>query len=286
MRKLSVALCLGLVAMVVPVASASHPTQMCLDIDPDQASPMSNDDIVDSIWAYPGTTDDDHPSRYEGCGTELSGQDQDWTGVNVDFEITGIRDPDDGDSPSSPDMTCTVAQGAGGCSVYPPSSGGGTQEIRGWIDFDSTDSTVEADTTEGYDEDAEPGEQPEPDATDVAVWMWTHGDPPPEMCKTGDVCWGRVTIDFAPKDNRFSGRIERENGSCGTGTVTLRKKRLGRDRTVDEAVISGSKWEVVLERRVAGRFYAKLSRTKTQSFYTDWPEYPCRGDRSRVLTID
>jgi hypothetical protein len=287
MRKVLFALSsLALTASGMTPASASHPTQICLDVDSDQASPMSNDDVIDSLWAYPGATDADHPPEHQGCVTERTEPGQDWGGTNIDFEVTGVSDPDDSNSPSTPDLTCTVGAGAGGCSVSPPSSSGGSQQIRAWIDFDSADSTVEADTTEGYDEDAEPGEQAEPDATDVAVWMWTHGDPPPAPCGHDEVCWGRVSIKYEPGDHRFHGRIAREHGSCGTGSVTLRKKQSGDSREIFEAQISGQRWEAKFERRVRGRFYATLSRTRTTTFYSDWPRYTCEGDRSPVLKVD
>jgi hypothetical protein len=289
MRKLSVALCLGLalVASSVQAASASHPTQICLDLDPDQAYPMSNDDIIDSVWAYPGATDADHPPQYEGCVTERTSGDQDWTGTNIDFEITGVADPDESDSPATPDLTCSVGQGGGGCAVQPPSSAGGEQTIRGWIDFDMNNTTVEADTSEGYDEEMDPGDQGEPDATDVALWTWTHGDPPPDMCGPDEVCWGRITIgsEHGSHPRVFWGRIKRESGACGLGKVTLWKKRPGADRKMIVAESSDRTWEAVLEEAVSGRFYAKLSKTTTNTFYSDWPRYPCAGDRSRVIRV-
>jgi hypothetical protein len=285
MRKLSVVLSLGLVAMVVPAASASHPTQICLDLDPEHSQAISNDDIVDSVWAYPGATDDDHPSRYEGCGTERTGEDQDWGGANIDFEVTGVRDPDDSDSPESPDMTCTVQPGSGGCSIDPPASGGGAQAIRGWIDHDSVDHTVEADVSEGVDESAQPGAS-EPDTTDVVSIEWTHRDPPPSPCGDDAECWGRVTIEYQARDHQFLGKIRRESGACDTGVVTLWKKRPGRDHNVADALSSDRYWEVVFDHAVKGRFYAKLSKTQTTTFYSDWPRYPCEGDRSPVLRLN
>jgi hypothetical protein len=285
MKKFSVVLCLGLVAMIVPVASASHPTQMCLDIDPDQAFPMSNDDSIDRLWAYPGATDADHPPQHEGCVTERTEPDQDWGGTNIDFEITGVADPDESDSPSSPDMTCTVSQGSGKCSVTPPVSAGGEQTIRGWIDIDLDNETVELDAGEGRDEEKEPGDQPEPDMTDVATWMWTHGDPPPAPCGNDDVCWSRITIDYQPPDHQFLGQIRREDGSCGAGTVTLWKRRSGPDRRVAEAASSDRSWELVLDHAVTGRFYAKLSKTQTAVYYGNGPRYECEKDRSPTIRV-
>src|SRR5687767_15152509 len=141
------------VAALCPTgASASHPTQICLDLDPDRHHAVNNDDITDTVWAYPGATDAGHPPQYQGCVTERTGPDQDWTDTQIDFEITGVGD-NDGDTPETPDLTCTVGAGGGGCSVPPPRSAGGEQTIRGWIDLDKDDQTMEGvDLSEGYDE--------------------------------------------------------------------------------------------------------------------------------------
>ena len=44
--------------------------------------------------------------------------------------------------------------------------------IRGWIDHDGDPTTVEADLTEGRDEEAEPGTMDERDGTDVILTRW------------------------------------------------------------------------------------------------------------------
>lgn len=280
-------LCLGLVGALGPAASASHPTQLCLDIGADEYHAVSNDDIVDVMRAYPGATDDGHPPEHQGCVTQQEDPQHTASGTNVDWEITGAGDPDSSDSPETPDRTCTVPEGSGHCTVMPAESGGGQQTVRAWIDFDSNDTTTDGvDLTEGPDEDAQPGTFGEPDITDVALWTWTHGDPPPDMCGPDEVCWGRVTIDYQPRDYQFLGKIRRESGACEEGPVTLWKKRPGRDREVAEALSSDRYWEVVFDHKVRGRFYAKLSKTTTRTFYSDWPEYTCEGDRSPVLRVN
>ena len=287
MKRLSIALSVfGLLAALVPGASASHPTQMCLDIDPDRASPMSNDDIIDSIWAYPGATDADHPPQYEGCVTERTGPDQDWTGTQIDFEITGVADPDGSDTPTTPDLTCTVGEGGGGCAVHPPSSGGGEQTIRAWIDLDSDDATVEADTTEGWDEDSEPGSFGEPDLTDVALWTWTHGDPPPDPCGNDGLCTRRITIDYRKRNGTFFGQVKGEDDNCQTSRVTVKKARRGRDRTITETGTSGGTWRAPTHDSLRGRFYAVLGKSYAPIPDTEPPTaYECLKDRSRTIEL-
>ena len=199
------ALSLCVLAAGMPVAHASHPTTMCLDLTPDAASPRAMADEVAPLVAYPGTTDADHPPQHEGCVTGQQSSGQDWGGTNVDFEITGPRDPDESDSPRTPDMTCTIPPGADHCEVTPPRSDR-AEVYRAWIDLDLTDSTVEADLAEESDEGAVPGNSPEPDATDVAQWEWvwcadTFGGNPSCVEHGGD-----ITIAFR-RTGVFHGRV-------------------------------------------------------------------------------
>lgn len=281
MRKLLASL--ALVTLVPPAtpARASHPSFMCLDVQNDEASPANNDDIVESYTAYPGASDAGHPPEQEGCVTGIVEPGQDWGGTKIDWEITGAGDPDGSDSPARPDATCTVPGGSDHCRVD-AFEAQGEQVIRAWIDFDP--SMVEADTAEGNDEETEPGNSPEPDGTDVARWLWTRVDPPPDMCGSDQVCWGRVTIDAVK--GGFRGRWRRENGSCAAGEIHVRRKKPGRDPVVGEAFVSGPSWELIVDDDLSGRFYAVLSKTRSRTFYSGWPEYPCERDRSRVVTVD
>ena len=103
-------------------------------------------------------------------------------GTILDAEISGANDPDDSDSPLTPDVTCVV--GVSGRCVLTSSSGGpgssttdvGTSSYRVWIDADGSDSTNESDSAEGRDEKVTPGTTPESDNTDVVERTWT-GDP-------------------------------------------------------------------------------------------------------------
>lgn len=264
MRKLVMVLgALVLTSAGLTPASASHPTWMCLDIDPDHASPMSNDDIVDSIQAYPGVTDAGHPPQYDGCVIEHMQPSQDWTGIQIDFEITGVADPDepDSDSPGTPDMTCTVGEGGNGCPAYPPPSSGGEQTIRAWIDIDKDDTTMEGiDTSEGPDEDSEMGTYGEPDMTDVALWTWTHGDPPPP-CEDDCRHETNVTLRYNRSDDRFHGRVTSPKSACmKRRSVELRRVRKGPDRLIS-SVDSGWRgwWNVRDAQARRGTYYVTVS---------------------------
>lgn len=102
--------------------------------------------------------------------------------TRVDAEATGANDPDDSDSPESPDFTCTTDSN-GQCSfTHGPSDTDeeGTTTYRAWIDQDNNNSTVEADRGEGRDESAAPGNEAEPDGTDVVERNWV---PSPLECE-------------------------------------------------------------------------------------------------------
>lgn len=267
----------ALVATGMTAASASHPTRLCIDSGPDYRYPVSNDDIVDTLTITVGASDDGHPPQSGGCATSEDGNSE---GTLIHVEVTGVGD-DDGDTPATPDLRCTVPANSNRCSVKPPTAAGGTQTLRAWMDFGEA---TQIDRTEGGDEDDYPGEIAEPDGTDVSEWTWTHGDPPP-TCGPDQVCWGRVTIEYESGDNRFHGRIRHENGSCGPRSVTLRNRSADDNVEIYEAQVSGLRWEVKMERRVRGRFHAVLSKTTTNTSYSDWPRYPCAGDRSKGLRI-
>jgi hypothetical protein len=98
----------------------------------------------------------------------------------IDFELSGAGDTDNGDSPQTPDNDCNITAPATSCTINITSAVAGTTTIRGWAD---EGGGVEADTTEGADAgDAPdepaggtnvPGTVPEPDDTDVVTKTWT-----------------------------------------------------------------------------------------------------------------
>lgn len=80
-------------------------------------------------------------------------------GMQIDAEATGPNDPDNANSLTSPDFSCTTGSD-GSCSFTHGPGGRGTTNAfgrtlyRAWIDADGSDATVEADPTEGRDEGA------------------------------------------------------------------------------------------------------------------------------------
>ena len=246
MRKLSIALGLVLFVAVVPAASASHPTQLCLDIEREEQYAVSNDDIVDAIRAYPGATDADHPPQHEGCVTQQQEPEQDWSGTEIDFEVTGAGDPDASDSPGTPDFSCSITQG-GSCWAYPPEADSGTQTIRGWIDFGN--GTDEADLSEGQDEAVEPGETPEPDATDVVLWTWSYAESSVETV---------IKIAFDEPARMLHGRVRSQYPRCAIGRgIKLFRQRRDRNRKLIATVATDDegRWEVTDFHPRRGRFY-------------------------------
>jgi hypothetical protein len=250
MKRLLMAGALVAGSLIPSVAMASHPSQICLDLEPGEVPPTPGMGDMDVVTAYPGATDAGHPPQHEGCVTGRVEPGGDWGATNIDFEITGVADPDSSDSPSTPDMTCTVAIGNDHCDAYPPAAAEGTQTIRGWLDFDLNDATVEADTAEGYDETAAPGDSPEPDATDVVV-----------LYRTDDPCFDcvyvtTVTIDY--REGTFAGRLSSDEPSCiDARSVKIFKIRGGhrilKGRTESE---SDGRWEIDGFKRSRGRFFA------------------------------
>ena len=98
------------------------------------------------------------------------------SGVQMRMEISGAGDPDQTDSPQTPDQSCVTGPD-GSCTFNHTSTTTGNTTYRVWIDdgtaeprTDGTDTDV--DRTEGQSESTQPGEQAEPDATDVVSKKW------------------------------------------------------------------------------------------------------------------
>ena len=271
-----VSLLVAAIAVGSPVAaSASHPAQMCLDLREEHTYDTSNDDMFNTLQAYPGATDDRHPTEHEGCVTELVEPGQTWTGVNIDFEI--IED-EDGDTPTTPDMACTVGEGSASCWVAPPRMTEGTQAIRGWIDFDSNDATAgEADLSEGVDEEAEPGDLGEPDATDVVLWHWSTMDTTSEST---------VTIRYARRAGAFRGQVTSEYSLCSVErTVKVFKRRVDGRRLMGSAETNeNGVWRVTGVGNPKGRFYAVATET-TRHTASPSTDMTCLRARSSTIRV-
>lgn len=204
--------------------SASEGAALCGDEPTGEAqlangTDPANDaaDQVEKTWENPATfkLDCDPETDTNPAGTAhdiicgvTSGSGSKVSGVNVDVEASGANDPDGsttGNSPLTPDFTCTTGPD-GTCTVRhgPGGTGSTTAEgvttYRAWIDADRENSTTEADTTEGRDEQVTPGTRAEPDNTDVVEKTWT---PPP------------TTVTITPASD--TARV----GECNPYTVTM-----------------------------------------------------------------
>ena len=158
-------------AMLVPlggVAIANHGTRTL------QLTPETADNAANTQHTITATLD--------AAADGTSGT------IEIDFEIAGPGDTDTSDTPASPDLTCNIISGTDSCTVQFTSATTGTSTVRGWIDHDQNNATLvgEADVTEGADagnpsvEEPSggtdvPGDQTEPDTTDVVLKTWFPG---------------------------------------------------------------------------------------------------------------
>jgi hypothetical protein len=98
--------------------------------------------------------------------------------AEIDVEVTGVNDPDGGDTPGTPEFGCVTNQ-EGKCSfTHGPDGFGdtgktGKSTYTAWIDADNLNSEAEYDPAEGRDEKATAGEEAEPDNTDIVENRWT-----------------------------------------------------------------------------------------------------------------
>ena len=117
------------------------------------------------------------------CSARNPDTGQPTAGILIDVEATGANDPDGSETPASPDFICTTdAQGQCSFTHGPGGTGStnaaGTTLYRAWIDQDGnhgaspTHGSFEGDAAEGRDEDAQQGQTPEPDRTDVVSKTW------------------------------------------------------------------------------------------------------------------
>lgn len=128
--------------------------------------------------------------------------------AEVDIELTGANDPDDGYLAATPELSCItgvqgvceVLHGTGG---YGRTSEAGDTTYRAWIDLDNRNQSTEADETEGLDESTVPGMSAEPDITDVFSKTWTDSA-------------GKCTVVGSNGDDRLVGTSGRDV-ICGFG---------------------------------------------------------------------
>lgn len=156
---LAVVMLASMVGFAAP-AAANHPSS-CLDLTPETASNPAgtNHTITAQLRVVTATCTG-------GAVTPTNGP------VNIDFEITGVNDVDGGNTPDTPDLTCTVTVNASSCTVTYSGNGTGTDTIRGWIDHDGL-TPAQGGQTEADLGEAQGGE--DSDTTDVVTKTWTAG---------------------------------------------------------------------------------------------------------------
>ncbi|HEX2196156.1 MAG TPA: Ig-like domain-containing protein [Actinomycetota bacterium] len=153
---------------------------------PGQRGEPDDTDVVEKTWQRApldcSPEQDGNPtgtSHTISCRASQVGGGTPPQGTRISAEAVGANDPDSGDTPETPDFQCRTNQ-EGVCSfTHGPGGNGSTNSqgvtrYRAWIDQDDANSTVEADRTEGRDENGEPGSQPESDGTDVVEKTWTR----------------------------------------------------------------------------------------------------------------
>lgn len=154
-----VAMLASLVAVAAP-AVANHPSS-CLDLTPETATNQAGENHTITAMLRVITA--------QCTGTAVTPTNGP---VNIDFEIQGVNDVDNGNTPDTPDLTCNIAVNASTCTVTYSGNATGFDSIRGWIDHDgltpAQGGVTEADLAENQtDADA--------DTTDVVSKTWTAG---------------------------------------------------------------------------------------------------------------
>ncbi|HEX2296085.1 MAG TPA: Ig-like domain-containing protein [Actinomycetota bacterium] len=156
---LAVVMLASMVALAAP-AAANHPSS-CLDLTPETETNEAgaNHTITAMLRVVTATCTG-------GAVTPASGP------VNIDFEITGVNDVDGGNTPDTPDLTCSITGSASTCTVTYSGAGTGTDTIRGWIDHDGL-TPAQGGQTEADLGETQGGE--DSDTTDVVTKTWTAG---------------------------------------------------------------------------------------------------------------
>jgi hypothetical protein len=153
---------------------------------PGQRAEADNTDVVEKTWRRAPLDctpeQDGNPtgtSHTITCRASAADGGPAAQGTHIVAEASGANDPDAGDTPQDPDFECRTNQ-EGVCTFTHGPAGRGTTNFEGvtryraWIDVDNSNSTVEADRTEGRDESLAPGGTPESDDTDVVEKTWTR----------------------------------------------------------------------------------------------------------------
>lgn len=97
-------------------------------------------------------------------------------------------------------------------------------------------------------------------------------------------CSSKISLNHkGGRNHRFSGKVTSQEDACETGRkVLLKKKKKGRDRTVDTTVTNGNgSFEMEL-RRAKGKYYA---RTPLERVASDDGRVNCGAAKSDVVRV-
>ncbi|HYO61296.1 MAG TPA: calcium-binding protein [Actinomycetota bacterium] len=158
---LAVAMLASMVALAAP-AAANHPSS-CLDLTPETETNVAGENHTITAMLRVIT------AQCTGGAVTVTGQ---GGPVNIDFEIQGVNDVDGGNTPETPDLTCSIAVNQSTCTVTYTGPASGFDSIRGWIDHDGLTPA------QGGQTEADLGENQadaDSDTTDVVNKTWTAG---------------------------------------------------------------------------------------------------------------
>ncbi|MDQ3956396.1 MAG: hypothetical protein M3285_12700 [Actinomycetota bacterium] len=249
----------------------------------DAPEPNNDDiDVVSKKWvnATPADTLDCEPESQTTAGdgvysvncTATAGN-APVSGTEIDAEATGANDPDNANSRTSPDFTCTT-DAEGDCTItHDPSGTGsaGTTTYRAWIDSDYFHETDESDASEGRDETATAGAGEEPDGTDVVDNEWL-GDGNRSITLQSN-----KSSREAGKRVRFFGEIDGFPACEDNEVVRLRRSPPDRNRwkTIDTTVTLPD-----------GSYEFRKRIRKTRDYKAVAPNSPtCKKARSPIIRV-
>ena len=118
-------------------ALANHPADSCLDVEPETEEGKVGDTYA--ITATIRTL-----TNGECTGAEL----EPTTPVTVNFEITGPNDTDNGNTPNTADLTCTINAKKTNCTVRYDAAQTGTDTIVGYLDHDQDNTFDDGEPTD------------------------------------------------------------------------------------------------------------------------------------------
>ena len=151
-------------ALILPfsgTALANHPANSCIDLTPETA-----DGTVGDTYTVTATLKTLENGECTGAAVQPT------TPVVVNFELTGPNDTDNGNTPNTPDLTCTITKNKSSCEVTYEAAQPGNDTILGYLDHDQ-DNTFDAD-----------------ESSDEVTRSTTQAPPPPP---SGPTCAGFET---------------------------------------------------------------------------------------------